>query len=148
MSGSNRRRKPAQIDEVRKLVADIERVARTVEQDYLWLHGSGYTTAHRKDSQQLGDPADLVSGTPARVRHLMTRASEGIDQAFTGILQARYWLAQVVTAIDETASNTGIDEELPTVSRGEVKRAELQQQRRDVRARQSSAPWSFEEVTG
>ena len=148
MSGRNRRRRPATAEETRRLVAELQQASNRVERLYLGLLGSGYSKPHRKDTQQLGDPADLVDGTPARVRHLLTRASEGLDAAHEGTMNAGYWLAQIVLLLDEQASPGGIDEDLPTVSGAEVKAAQKAQQRRDDRVRQSGAPWAFEEITG
>lgn len=148
MSGRLRRRQPASIVDVRRLMGEIEKLAVSAERDYVALHSSGYTKPHRKDTEQLGDPADMVAGLPGRVRHLLTRASESIDQAHDGLLNARVWLGRVVTLIDETSSNLGVDEDLPTASRAEVRQAETMRSRRDDRARHSGAPWAIEEVTG
>lgn len=148
MSGRNRRRSPATADELRKVAGDIRRLLQLVEPDYLALLGSGYAKPHRKAGEQLGDPADLVEGTVGRIRHLMTRAAEGMDDAYDGAAQARYWLLQVALLIDEDATPGGIDEDLPTASTGEVRRAEQAQRRRTERVADSGLPWAGEEITG
>lgn len=147
MSGRNRRRSPADVPEFRQIARDVERLSKQVAEGYAWLHASGYTKPHAK-AGEVGDPADLVSGTPKVVRVFLTRSAEALDDARSALLQAGYWLRRGETLIDETATAGGFDPELPEASAAEVRRAEQAQQKRNSRARQNPAPWAGEEITG
>lgn len=150
MAGADlsRRHRPADVAEVHRILALVDTMRQAVAMDYAALHGSGYQTAHRKDTQAAGDPADLLTGTPQRARHFLTRASEGIDAAFAGLASARYWLGRIEVQIDLDATPGGIDPDLPEASPAEVRRARQSQQQRNARVRQNGAPWAGEEVTG
>lgn len=144
----NRRRRPATPAEVRRLTDLLRRMADQLERDYGWLYATGYTKPHREDVDQIGDPADLMIGTPERIRHFLVRASEGLDDAFDGLVSVRFWLGRITALVDRRASAGDAQPELQTASRSDVRHAEQAQARREDRAQQSAAPWSHDEVTG
>ena len=140
----NRRRTAASADEIKQITVSLAAMAKVLERDYRWLSPSGYSKPHRSDGQQVGDPADLMDGLPARVRHALRRASEEMDNAYTALRGAQHFLAHIQTLIDARASVADEDVAL-TASRGEVRAAEKTQSRRFERARVSG---DFDEVTG
>lgn len=146
MSTRNRRSVPAAGPEARAIIRDVAHLLRQLDQDHRWLVGSAYRGKGGKV-----DPASLVSGSAEHVRFCLARAADGLDDAYFASEAARYWLGQVVIAVDRHAGAEEVDPDVPEISRSELRSAEKAKVRREGRAevaRQHGDPFPDSEVTG
>lgn len=117
------------------------------ETDYRWLHSSGYTLPHAV-AGQIGDPADVLTGIPAKVRHKLIRAAEALDDAYDAVERAVSSLSQVEATIDADASRLLRDDDPEPISQAERRQAERQQVKRQERALPGGNAALNDEVTG